>query len=186
MELSELLVYLASTLDRLAVPWFLTGSTASIAWGEPRLTNDIDVVVDLSESKLSALAAAFPFPEFYLSEAAARVAVSQRGQFNIIHPRSGLKIDVIIGKNEPFDRLLFERCRRLVIAPGVEASFASPEDLILKKLEFYREGGSDKHLRDIAGILKISGERVDRAYVKKWCRELGLEDIWKSFSEGDR
>jgi hypothetical protein len=182
MEHSDLLRYVASTLERLAIPYFVTGSTASIAYGEPRFTNDIDVVVDLSASRIRELCASFSSPEYYVSEPAVCEAVALRRQFNIIHPGSGLKIDVIIGKDTSFDRSRFARCRRVAIGPDAEASFASPEDVILKKLEFYRDAGSEKHLRDIAGILKISGESIDKAYVTQWAKELGVQDIWEVLS----
>jgi hypothetical protein len=63
-------------------------------------------------------------------------------------------------------------------APDYDAVFASPEDVILKKLEYHREGGSDKHLRDIAGVLKISGDPLDLAYLDDWSSRLGLADLW--------
>jgi hypothetical protein len=178
MEPSELLVSLASTLEALAIPYFVTGSTASIAYGEPRFTNDIDVVVDLPASRIQAFCEAFPAPEYYVSESAAREAVARRHQFNIIHPGSGLKIDVVVAKDSSFDRARFERRRRLTIAPNIEAFFASPEDLILKKLEFHRQGGSEKHLRDIASICKVSGDRLDWEYLGRWARALGVEEAW--------
>lgn len=178
MEPSDLLRHLASTLEAIGVAYFVTGSTASIAYGEPRFTNDIDVVVDLPASRVNAFCAAFPLPEYYVSELAVQEAVARRHQFNVIHPGSGLKIDVIISKESPFDRSRFARCRRLPMAPGAEAFFASPEDVILKKLAYYREGRSEKHLRDIAGILKISGDRLDRSYIAEWARTLGVDEIW--------
>ena len=67
-----------------------------------------------------------------------------------------------------------------------DAYFASPEDVILKKMEFYHEGGSEKHLRDIAGMLKIRGEQVDRSYISEWAQKLGLEDVWAAHSVKSR
>jgi len=182
MEQSDLLRHLTSTLERLEIPYFVTGSTASIAYGEPRFTNDIDVVVDLVASRVRDLCGYFSAPDYYVNEPTAFEAVARRGQFNIIHPASGLKIDVILAKGTPLDRSRFARCRRIPIGPDAEASFASPEDVILKKLEFYREGGSEKHLRDVAGILKISGESLDRAYLVRWAENLGVKDIWETIT----
>jgi len=110
---------------------------------------------------------------------AARTAVQRKTQFNIIHPASGLKIDVIVGKANAFDENRFRRVRRLKPFEDTEADFASPEDVILKKMEFYREGRSDKHIRDIAGILKISGDALDREYIDIWAAKLGLREIWR-------
>ena len=182
MEPSELLGRVTGVLERLAIPYFVTGSIASIVYGEPRFTNDIDIVADLSLVHVEPFCASFPAPEYYVSAQAAREAVVLRRQFNIIHPGSGLKIDVIAAKDTEFDKGRFARARRIEIPGKRLVYFASPEDVVLKKLEFYREGGSEKHLRDIAGILKITGDRLDREYLRNWVGILGLEDIWRRIS----
>jgi hypothetical protein len=150
VEPADLLRHVTGVCERLGLRYLVTGSMATIFFGEPRLTNDIDVVVDLPRERIGDFAAAFPAGEFYVSEEAIRRAVLRRSQFNVIHPAS-----------------------------GYEATFASPEDVILKKLEYYREGGSEKHVRDIAGILKVSGSRIDRSYLEEWATRLELTDIWE-------
>jgi hypothetical protein len=162
MEPAELLKHLSATLDRLEIPYLVTGSIASTTYGEPRFTNDIDVVVALKGSQEANLCAAFPSPDFYCSPEAVAQAVRDRFQFNIRHPASGLKVDVIVAGDSDFDRSRLSRGRRLPAGNDFETTFAAPEDVILKKLEYYREGGSEKHLRDIVGILKVQGERIDR------------------------
>src|SRR5262249_31347414 len=102
----------------------------------------------------------------------------QRHQFNILHPASGQKIDVMIPAASEYDRARFERVVKKPAYPDVDICFSSPEDIILMKMVFFREGGSDKHLRDIAGVLKISGDRIDRGYVANWAARLGVGDIW--------
>jgi hypothetical protein len=151
----------------------------TIFFGEPRLTNDIDIVVDLPRERIADFAAAFPAGEFYVSEEAMRRAVTQRSQFNVIHPASGLKVDVMIPAPTPFNESRFRRARQLKPGPDYEATFASPEDVILKKLEYYREGGSEKHVRDIAGILRISRDQIDFSYLDEWASRLGLLDVWE-------
>ena len=183
MELYELLALVVETFQRLHIPYLVTGSVASMAYGEPRLTNDIDVVTGIREEHIPGLLAAFPTDLFYLSEDAIREAIRIRGQFNIIHPGSGLKVDVMIRKETPFDRSRFARVRMIRPAESYEAAFASPEDVIIKKMEFYREGASDKHLRDITGILKVSGEEIDEAYIADWADRLGLGSIWRSIKQ---
>jgi len=178
MEPSDLLRHLVAALEKLGTRYFVTGSTASLFFGEPRFTNDIDVVVDLREGDIRGFCAEFPEPEFYLSEEAVRRAVAQRGSFNILHPASGLKVDVIVPADTMFNRSRFSRIRRIRTDPDLQASFTSAEDLIVKKMEFFREGGSEKHLRDIAGILKISGKALDYDYIESWAENLGLETIW--------
>jgi hypothetical protein len=183
MELYELLHKMTQTLERLNIPYFITGSVASMAYGEPRLTNDIDIVAGIDEGHIAGLASAFPSDEFYVNDIMIRQAVRERGQFNIIHPASGLKIDIMIRGDSPFDRSRFRRVRRITAAEHQQANFASPEDVIIKKMEYYREGGSEKHLRDITGILKISGKELDHDYILDWAGRLGLTKIWDAIQK---
>jgi hypothetical protein len=179
MELFELLQEIIKVFEKLAIPYLVTGSVASMAYGEPRLTNDIDVVAEIHLSHIPTLVAAFPKEDYYIDEEMIQKAINQIGQFNIIHPASGLKVDVIIKQDTPFDQSRFERGRK-IFPGGHQANFASPEDVIIKKMEYYQLGGSEKHLRDIAGIFKISGDSVDREYISRWADELGLNEIWEA------
>jgi len=158
MELYDLLKHLINAFESLGVAYFVTGSNASIFYGEPRFTNDIDVVADIREEHIRELLKLFPSAEFYISDVAIYDAIRHRYQFNIIHPASGLKIDVIIPKKDAFDNSRFQRIKRICPAEDIKASFSSPEDVIIMKMKYYKEGESEKHLRDITGILKISGE----------------------------
>jgi len=178
MEQSDLLQFCVTALEHLGIQYFVTGSTASIIYGEPRFTNDIDIVASIESPKVSKLCEAFPLPDFYVSVDAVRDAVQTHGQFNVLHPASGLKVDFIVPANTAYDRGRFLRSRRIEAAPGCNANFASLEDVILMKLRYYREGGSDKHLRDIAGIVKISGDRLDGGYLDTWVDRLGLTAEW--------
>jgi hypothetical protein len=161
----------------------VTGAVASFIYGEPRLTQDIDIVADIQEKNLPKLLRFFPEDEFYLERLSVERAVRERSQFNIIHPSSGLKIDVIIPKNNEFDRLRFRRRRSVRTSEGLEVSYSSPEDIIVSKLEFYQKGRSEKHLRDIAGIIKISGADLDFDYLAVWMGKKGLRAIWNDFLE---
>jgi len=179
MDQSELLERIVSILERLELRYFVTGSMATIFFGEPRFTNDIDIVVDLPASRMQEFCAAFPSPDFYLSEETIHRAVSRRGQFNIIHPASGLKVDVMVPADSPFNRSRFSRAKKVRPSPDFDATFSSAEDVILKKMEAYREGGSEKHLRDIAGVLRISGASLDRDYIEEWSDRMGTSEIWQ-------
>lgn len=179
MEQSDLLRYVCSTLETLGIPYLVTGSQATIAFGEPRLTNDIDVVVALRNEHLDAVFKAFPLSDYYLSREAACDAISRRSMFNIIHPASGLKVDIIIPGDTEFERSRFERGHRIQVAPDFAVTFASPEDVILKKLHFFKIGNSDRHLRDIAGVLKVSGDKVDCDYIGRYAKQFGVADIWQ-------
>ena len=178
MTQAELLRYLVDTLDGLAIDYMIVGSHASIYYGEPRLTQDVDVVVELTPPALPTFLERFPRSEFYVSEDAARDALASRGQFNIIHGASGVKIDVFIGKDTEYDRLRFGRRQRLPLVPDREAYFARPEDVILYKLLYFKLGGSDRHLRDVSGMLAVSGPDVAVEYVSLWARRLGVADLW--------
>lgn len=183
MDLFELLHKIVGVLEHLHIPYLVTGSVAAMAYGEPRLTNDIDVVADIVDRHIADLLKAFPSDEFYLSEEAMKEAIRTSGQFNVIHPASGLKVDIILRQNTLFDSSRFGRIRRIHPSESYQADFASPEDVIVKKMEYYKGGGSEKHLRDITGILKISGEKVNRTYIVDWAKRLGLIEIWEAIEK---
>ena len=180
MNQAELLRYVIDLLEAQELNYMVVGSFASAVYGEPRLTHDIDIVVDLLKSQVASLCDAFPGPEFYVSAEAAREAIASRGQFNVIHPASGNKIDFMVARNDAWGRSQLERRTRRTILPERESYLAAPEDVILGKLWYYEEGGSDKHLRDIAGILQVSGDQVDRGYVEHWAEPLGLLAAWRA------
>ncbi|MFQ5412409.1 MAG: hypothetical protein ACE5EC_08915 [Phycisphaerae bacterium] len=180
MEQYELLQHTVEVLDRLGIPYLVTRSMVTIFFGEPRVTNDRDIVVDLPAQQIKPFCDAFQSPEFDLSHEAVREAVNTSGQFNIIHPASGLKVDVIIPRDTPFNRSRLDRAIRVDPGGGRRASFASIEDVIIKKMEYYHERGSAKHLRDITGVLKVSGDRIDRGYIDDWAKRLQLVDIWEA------
>lgn len=180
MDQAELLRYTVLALDRLGIPYAIVGSFASGIWGEPRFTQDIDILIQLSVEQVKQLCNEFPCSDFYVSESAAQAAVIQPGQFNVIHPASGNKIDFMIAGNDVWSTQQLNRRKQLQVFADHTASVAAPEDVILGKLVYYHEGGSDKHLRDIAGILQISGNLVDRDYVAKFVTELGVGDIWQA------
>ena len=175
---NDLLRTLVEVFERLEIPYLVTGSVAAMAYGEPRLTNDIDVVAPVQLHQIDDLLASFPSSDYYLSKKMIQEAIKNKGQFNIIHPASGLKIDVVIPKDTPHDQSRFSRRRKVRPAQEYEAYFAAPEDVIIKKMEFYKAGGSEKHLRDITGILKVSPDDVDRSYITDWAEKLGVVEVW--------
>ena len=180
MESFELLRVALSTAEALNIPHMLVGSLASMRYGEPRLTLDIDIIVDLTFATAERLCLAFPEPDFYVSLPAALEAVRLRKQFNVLHPKSGMKIDFMIARQDEWGKCQIERRRRIELYPGQEAYVAAPEDVILGKLLYYREGQSDKHLRDIAAMLQTSGDEIDRDDVSAWAAKLSVLDIWQA------
>lgn len=180
MEQLELLRYGVDVLDRLALPYALVGSYGTLAYGEARFTHDIDIVVDLTNDQVRAFCEAFPPPEWYVSESAAREAVRHRRPFNVIHTTSGGKLDIMIPGRDEWGRNQLSRRREVRLLPDREVFAAHPEDVIIGKLRYFHEGGSDKHLRDIASILQVSGELVDHESVRQWADRLGVTDAWQA------
>ena len=180
MEQDELLRHVLDVLEAQGIAYMLVGSMASGVYGEPRMTQDIDIVVELRSNQAAKLCEAFPAPKYYVSEKAAREAVATGGQFNVIHPASGNKIDFMIARRDAWGRSEIGRRRREQIFPNRLGYAAAPEDVIVAKLLYYKEGGSEKHLRDIAGMMQVSGDEIDTAYVDHWTRQLGLTAQWQA------
>lgn len=176
-EEDEVLRHVITTLERLGISYAVGGSLASSRYGEPRATMDADILADVQEKDVRLLVAAFPSPEFYLSPEAAREAIGTGGQFNIIHGATGFKVDLFL-PSDAMQRNQLRRARALELLPGLTASISPPEDLILKKLEYYRMGESPKHLRDIAAMLQISGEEIDRERIDREAEALELTELW--------
>jgi hypothetical protein len=179
MTQAELVRHLVETLETLGAEYMIGGSQTAIYDGEPRLTRDIDVVVALRPEHVPQLLREFPAGEFSVDEPAAREAIKTSGQFNIIHPGSGPKIDVYVSPDTPYDRVRLMRRRRLPILPGVSAYFASAEDVVLYKLVYHRQIESGSHLRDILGILRVSGGELDESDIREWADRLGVRPLWE-------
>lgn len=165
-------------LNRLAVPYMVTGATAAIVYGQPRVTNDIDVVLALDAESLARLPECFPEAEFYLPpESVLRVEQSrrQRGHFNIIHHDSGYKADVYLAGEDPLHAWALPRSRALPWGEEI-MSVAPPEYVIIRKLEYFREGASTKHLADIRAMLAVT--EVDNAELARWVAARGLAAEW--------
>lgn len=186
MEQDELVRIVARVLEKLGITYALVGSWGSGIYGEPRFTHDIDVIVDLRSTMVSEFCESFPAREFYLSIEAVRAAVREAGQFNLIHPASGNKVDFILNRQFSWQGGQLGRRRRVAVGVGADSfqvNVAAPEDVILGKLWYYSLGGGERHLRDIAGILRVTAEGVDRTMVERWARELGYLEVWEQIVE---
>lgn len=155
----------------------LAGSFASSFHGDPRTTHDIDLVIAPTRESLVALVRSLDPDRYYVSEPAALDAFDRRGQFNVVLLDSGWKADLILRKERPFSRSEFER-RQSASIGGVEVFIATAEDTIVAKLEWAKQGESERQLRDVAGILDVSGSNLDRPYIDRWVAELGLLVEW--------
>ena len=167
------------TLETLDIPYMITGSVGAMLFSEPRLTNDMDVVVELLAGHVGAIEAAFMPPEYYAPpQDVVRGEIAACRQFNIIHVASGSKVDLILRKNRPYDRQAFLRRQKVPFTEAYDAFSASAEDIILSKLRSYREGESQKHLADIRSLLRVSGETIDRDYLEHWAAEIEVLNLW--------
>lgn len=172
------LATIVGELRRFEIPHMLAGSFASSYHGDPRTTQDIGLVIDPARDALERFVQMLDPQRFYVSREAAREAFERRGQFNVVMLDSGWKVDLIMRKHRPFSRSEFERRQTAKIA-GVEVSVASAEDTIVAKLEWARSGGSERQIRDVVGVLQVSGEGLDRPYIQRWVEELGLGSLWR-------
>jgi hypothetical protein len=179
VEQIELLQFTVEALQRIDVLYAIIGSFASGIWGESRFTQDIDILIELPPDRVPNLCDSFPSDYFFVSLAAAKLAAESFGQFNVIHPASGNKVDFMVSGQNAWTSTELIRKLDIELFPGRLAAVASPDDVILGKLIYFREGGSDKHLRDIAGILKISSHLVDRDYIAKTAVDLGIDETWR-------
>jgi hypothetical protein len=169
---------LIDALERTGVSYMLTGSYASGAYGVPRATNDIDVVIAPTADELRELLREFPEDRYYADEEDALQSLAASSQFNVIDFASTWKADLIFRKDRPFSRTEFAR-RRLHPVAGRTVYVVSPEDILIAKLEWAKLGESERQIEDAAGVLRRQGETLDRAYVEHWIGELGLEAQWR-------
>ncbi len=178
MAQSNVISVFAEPLERLGVPYMIVGAVGAMAYGEMRFTMDIDVVVELRAEDSRKVIDAFSATEFYVPPLDVIIVESarrERGHFNLIHFATGLKADVYLVANDALNKLAMRNRRRLAVG-GQKLWFSPPEHIILRKLEFHREGGSEKHLRDIYAMLRLS--EIDRDFVEHHVARLGLGESW--------
>ena len=159
-------------LDAAGIPFMVSGSLASSLHGQPRATNAIDIVIDLDRTSLQAFVGSLP-EEWYVSPDAATDALRRRSVFNVIDTLSGMKVDLIVRKERAFSEVEFQR-RRPGPVLGSTAPVTSPEDTILSKLEWSKDGESERQYRDALGVALLRWDELDRDYLTKWGQELGV------------
>ena len=172
-------------LERLNLPYCVTGSVAASVYGEPRLTADIDVVLLMKVKDVTLLRAVFPESDYYVppnETLYAELARNVRGSFNLIHHATQFKADIYVAARDPLHAWALEHRRRVSIEGG-EFWIAPPEYVVVRKLEFLREGGQDKHVRDIR-FMRAATE-LDVPFIENEVARLGLQAQWRQ-SEPDR
>lgn len=179
MSPEEALQLVLDKLEDCGIDYMLTGSFASNMHGVPRTTYDADIVIEVEPAALDELVRSLR-DEFYLSREAAREAVSRRSMFNVIHLETGFKVDFIVRKARPFSEEEFSRRQKGVFL-GETRWFATPEDVILSKLEWSKLGASERQFIDALNVAKVQGEKLDRSYLEKWAKEIGIQKPLKRF-----
>lgn len=179
---------LMATLEELGVVYAIGGSVAAMMYSQPRLTIDVDVMVAAPLRQLSQLVRTVQSWPVYITplENIIETSLPYGLPFNIIDGTIGAKADLYIAKNTGLDASAMARRQKLVwdrdAARGAEAWFLSPEDVILYKLSYYRQGGevAQKHPTDIANMLGLIGSQLDLAYIAHWAAEIGVADLWQA------
>lgn len=168
----EVLQDAAARLERAGISYMLTGSIALSYYAQPRMTRDIDVVVELEGRKAAAVTALF-VPDYYVADADVGRAIAGDGMFNVLHLVKLVKLDFIVRKDTPYRRHEFGR-RQRVRMPGFETWIVSREDLILSKLAWAKDSGSEMQLRDVQALLAGG---ADRKYLERWAEELSVTEL---------
>lgn len=179
-DLRDALAPVADALEALGVTYRVGGSVASSALGVGRTTLDVDIVADLPGRHVDAFIALLG-QDFYADGDMMRDAIRRRASFNIIHIPTMMKVDIFVLKHRDFDLGAFERVTRAAISQHDDRTFplTTAEDIILHKLEWFRlgDGVSERQWDDILGVMRIQRDALDRAYLERWARELGVDDL---------
>jgi len=170
----DLLVLVVGRLDAAQIPYMLSGSTAMSFYAEPRMTRDIDIVVEIRAADIETIAAAFSH-DFYCDQDMIRQAIEHQSSFNLIHTPSVIKVDFIVRKAAPYRRVEFER-RQAITVDGHVIQVVSPEDLVLSKLVWAKPSRSEVQLRDVRNVLR-SVPTLDWSYLERWASELTVADL---------
>lgn len=180
-DLVSALPLVVETFRRLGIRYYIAGSVASSAHGMPRSTLDVDIVADLAPEHITPLVETLE-GKYYIEASALREALRRRTSFNIIHLETLLKVDIFPLKHEAYHSGTMDRARPgSLVGEGreLEVNFSAPEDVILHKLLWYRQGGevSDRQWADVVGVLRVQGPALDSGYLREWAPRLGIADL---------
>ncbi|HMF90843.1 MAG TPA: hypothetical protein VKL40_09380 [Candidatus Angelobacter sp.] len=177
MSSKEILREVIAALDKARIPYMVVGSFASNLYGAGRATFDIDVVVSATPEQIRVLLSLLPTAKYYFDLDAALVACRGKDMFNILDMEGGWKVDIIFAKTAPYHQQAFQR-RIAAEIEQVPLISATAEDTIVSKLEWAKIGESSRQIEDVAGILQVRGKSLDRPYIEKWVKEIGLSSEW--------
>ena len=176
----EVTIKVTSVFEKLSIPYLIGGSLASTLYGMVRTTQDADIVAEMRLEHLQPFVLALQ-DEFYIDAEMIAASIQHNSSFNILHRETMFKVDVFIPRPRPFLQSQLARAQKqtFTFENEVGANFASPEDTILSKLEWYRLGNevSERQWRDVLGILKTRAGELDLDYMRKWAGELNVTDL---------
>jgi predicted nucleotidyltransferase len=183
LEEFKILTLVCQKLDQTNIPYMLTGSLAANFYAAPRMTRDIDIVLEILEDDISSFYSLFPADDFYIDRGAIEEAIKYQTMFNIIHKPSVFKIDFVVRKNSSYRSTEFQR-KQQIDFEGTPIWIVSLEDLIISKLLWAKETQSDYQIRDVKNLL-TSGTNLDMEYLNDWVQSLGLHNVFaKANSNG--
>lgn len=175
-EESEVLKEVCRRLETAGLPYMITGSIAANFYAVPRMTRDIDIVVEIHKDDIDPVVKLFE-KDYYIDRESISEAVEKQGMFNILHNEYVIKIDFMVRKETPYRKLEFKRRRRAEFE-GQRISLVSPEDLILSKLFWAKDSLSEMQLGDVKNLMRMVKD-IDMSYLEKWVHSLGLQEIYR-------
>lgn len=183
MQPPDLLHIFIEPLEKHEVEYVITGSIAAVFYGEPRLTHDIDMILVIDTEFIRGLPTVFPIDDYYLPPEEILIPemrMRRRKHFNIIHHGSGLKADCYLDYGEDeLQQWALKHKKRVVYDNVLSVWACPPEYVIIRKLEYYRDGKSQKHIRDIKGMIAVSGEKLNQNLLQYWLEKQSLLEVWK-------
>ncbi|MFP4015023.1 MAG: hypothetical protein ACLFVQ_13130, partial [Chitinispirillaceae bacterium] len=188
MHQPDLLTLFIPPLEQGGFEYMVTGSVASTLYGEPRLTHDIDLVIVLRVCDIGKLCDLFPSSDYYCPPPEViRIELNRKtfAHFNLIHHDSGYKADCYPFTGNPLHAWALRNRKKIEIDSDISVQTAPPEYVIIRKLQFFREGGSEKHLSDIRKMMLAGGLDLDESVMLDWIQKLELQNEWKRIKTPD-
>lgn len=181
MNFEEVFLEVIEILNRTKIPYSLTGALAVDYYGEPRTTHDIDLVIEISEKDADVMIKNFQ-NDFFISGESIKAAIQEKSMFNAVHKETGFKVDFWMLGDDAFSKKMFARRIKTKIL-GTIMSLPTAEDIVITKLEWFKNSDIDKHYFDVLGIYRIQGENLDIEYITRWCSKKSIIKIWEKIQE---
>ena len=179
-DIIEVASKVIEVFEKLNIGYYIGGSLASSAFGVARSTLDIDIVAEVKGAHASTLERILK-KEFYVDLDLIQRAIEKQSSFNLVHLETMFKIDVFIIKEQAFHRQVFSRRTKKSVSEDISKQlyFATPEDIVLLKLDWYKSGGQsfEQQWRDVLGVIKVQGTKLNMDYLKHWADELSILDL---------